>query len=92
MGEGVECGTLTHDKFNVADQVIAQNIFYSMGYYMLPMPSWHPWILVIGVYAWRLARWAGVGYMMLIYLAALQGVPQELKEAFKSGVDIEVEI
>jgi len=25
--------------------------------------------------------WAGVGYMMLIYLAALQGVPQELKEA-----------
>jgi raffinose/stachyose/melibiose transport system permease protein len=27
------------------------------------------------------ALWAGVGYMMLIYLAALQGVPQELKEA-----------
>ena len=25
--------------------------------------------------------WVGVGYMMLIYLAALQGVPQELKEA-----------
>lgn len=25
--------------------------------------------------------WSGVGYMMLIYLAALQGVPQELKEA-----------
>ena len=25
--------------------------------------------------------WAGVGYMMLIYLAALQGVPSELKEA-----------
>jgi raffinose/stachyose/melibiose transport system permease protein len=25
--------------------------------------------------------WAGVGYMMLIYMAALQGVPQELKEA-----------
>jgi raffinose/stachyose/melibiose transport system permease protein len=25
--------------------------------------------------------WVGVGYMMLIYIAALQGVPQELKEA-----------
>jgi raffinose/stachyose/melibiose transport system permease protein len=25
--------------------------------------------------------WVGVGYMMIIYLSALQGVPQELKEA-----------
>lgn len=25
--------------------------------------------------------WNGVGYMMIIYLAALQGVPQSLKEA-----------
>lgn len=27
------------------------------------------------------AVWRGTGYMMLIYIAALQGVPQELKEA-----------
>lgn len=27
------------------------------------------------------ALWAGVGYMMVIYMAALQGVPQDLKEA-----------
>ncbi|MDP4090721.1 MAG: sugar ABC transporter permease, partial [Bacillota bacterium] len=38
-------------------------------------PKWGFYSIII------VSLWVGVGYMMLIYLAALQGVPEELKEA-----------
>lgn len=28
-----------------------QKLFYMYGYYMLPMPPWHPWMMVLGIYA-----------------------------------------
>jgi hypothetical protein len=28
-----------------------QKLFYMYGYYMLPMPPWHPWIILLGIYA-----------------------------------------
>lgn len=39
-----------------ADILISQGLFYGTGYYMLPMPSVHPWMMLVLFYGFALAK------------------------------------
>jgi raffinose/stachyose/melibiose transport system permease protein len=46
-----------------------------LGHTWIGDPAWSFYAILI------LSLWGGVGYLMVIYIAAIQGVPQHLKEA-----------
>lgn len=52
-----------------------KQIGFSEGFPWLTSPNWAIWSVMV------VTIWKGLGYYMVIYLAGLQGIPQELYEA-----------
>lgn len=59
----------------VLPYIAEHTIFHFLEQSWIGDPSFSFYALLI------LSLWSGVGYLMVIYIAALQGVPQQLKEA-----------
>ncbi len=56
-------------------QVIINGVLYKYGYSITSSPTYGFWGLVI------LMHWQMIGYMMIIYIAGLQSIPNEISEA-----------